>query len=73
MGYYTKAEWKGIKVTDENGASLTEYTFAKDITVYPYFIRGVMFISGTKYDTAKIMVWDKLGSMTPVVKAEIVK
>ncbi len=36
-GYFTEENGNGIKVTDENGKSLENYGFLKNITLYPYF------------------------------------
>ena len=40
FGYYTEPNGEGTKLTDENGNSITNYSFAEDKEIYPYFVRG---------------------------------
>jgi len=50
-GYYTEADGKGTKLTDESGKSLGVYGFAEDITAYPYYLHTLLnkvSISGVK-------------------------
>lgn len=39
-GYYTKPNGDGIKLTDEQGNSVNVYSFAENITAYPYYVHS---------------------------------
>ncbi len=41
-GYYTEAEGNGTKLTDENGMSLSPYSFTEDKIIYPHFIDSLV-------------------------------